>query len=74
MSMKDLTKLGKDEILRVKCDALRQEHRDLDDAIKALEERGTADQFTVRRLKKQKLVLKERIVALEDQMTPDIIA
>lgn len=72
--MKDLTKLGTAEILRVKRDALRQEHRDLDEAIRALEERNTSDQFTVRRLKKQKLALKEKIVALEDQITPDIIA
>lgn len=72
--MQDLTKLERNEILRVKCDALRQEHRDLDDAIQALEERGTGDPFTIRRLKKQKLGLKDRISALEDQMTPDIIA
>ncbi|MGB0497085.1 MAG: YdcH family protein [Rubricella sp.] len=72
--MKDLSKLDHDEILRVKLDALRQEHRDLDDAIRALQERGTADQFTLMRLKRQKLALKDRIVALEDQMTPDIIA
>lgn len=62
------------EVKRVQLEVLRREHRDLDDAIRALEETGTADPFTVRRLKKQKLALKDRITALEDQTTPDIIA
>ena len=62
------------EVLRVKLEVLRREHRDLDEAIHALEETGRADQLTVRRLKKQKLVLKDRIIAIEDQLTPDIIA
>ena len=53
---------------------LRQEHRDLDDAIRALEETGTADMLTVKRLKKQKLALKDKITILEDRVTPDIIA
>ncbi|MFD0978365.1 MULTISPECIES: YdcH family protein [Tropicimonas] len=62
------------EVKRVKLRVLVREHRDLDDAIRALEETGTADPFTVRRLKKQKLVLKDRIAVLEDEITPDIIA
>ncbi|MEM9970570.1 MAG: DUF465 domain-containing protein [Pseudomonadota bacterium] len=67
-------KMQREEVLRVKLTALRHEHRDLDDAIRALEETGTGDMFTIRRLKKQKLSLKDRIAALEDQITPDIIA
>ncbi len=63
-----------DEVLRVKLEVLRREHRDLDDAIQALQERAVADQLTVKRLKKQKLSLKDRIQAIEDQLTPDIIA
>ena len=62
-----------EEVLRIKLEALKGEHRDLDLAIHALEERGT-DPFAVRRLKKQKLILKDRIAALEDRLTPDIIA
>lgn len=62
-----------EEVLRIKLEALKREHRDLDVAIEALEERGT-DPLTVRRLKKQKLMLKDRIAALEDRLTPDIIA
>jgi hypothetical protein len=63
-----------EEVLRVKLEALRREHRDLDEAIHALEEKGTADQLTLRRLKKQKLVLKDRIALIEDRLLPDIIA
>jgi hypothetical protein len=63
-----------EDVLRVKLEALKREHRDLDEAIHALEEKGTADQLTLRRLKKQKLVLKDRIALIEDRLLPDIIA
>lgn len=63
-----------EEVLRVELEEFRREHRDLDEAIQALEEKGTADQLTIRRLKKQKLVLKDRIALIEDRLTPDIIA
>jgi hypothetical protein len=63
-----------EEVLRVKLEALKREHRDLDLAIHALEDKGTADQLTLRRLKKQKLVLKDRIAQIEDRLLPDIIA
>lgn len=53
---------------------LRQEHRDLDAAINALENTGTADPLQIKRLKKTKLSLKDRIQLLEDQILPDIIA
>ncbi|UWR27103.1 DUF465 domain-containing protein [Sulfitobacter sp. S223] len=63
-----------DEVLRVELEVFRHEHRDLDDAIRALTERGTADQLTLQRLKKRKLRLKDRIAQIEDRLTPDIIA
>ncbi|MEM9435125.1 MAG: DUF465 domain-containing protein [Pseudomonadota bacterium] len=63
-----------EEVLRMKLEMLRREHRDLDEAIGALESKGTADALTVRRLKKQKLGLKDRIAIIEDRLTPDIIA
>jgi hypothetical protein len=53
---------------------LRQEHRDLDAAIEALHNSPSADLLQVQRLKKRKLVLRDRIIAIEDQLTPDIIA
>jgi hypothetical protein len=52
---------------------LRQEHRDLDAAIAALTNAG-CDQIQVQRLKKRKLMLRDRVAHLEDQLTPDIIA
>ena len=63
-----------DDVLAVELEVFRRQHRDLDEAIMALTERGTADQLTVRRLKKQKLALKDRIALIEDRLTPDIIA
>ena len=53
---------------------LREEHRDLDTAISALIHLGTPDQLQLQRLKKRKLVLRDRIAFLDDQTTPDIIA
>jgi hypothetical protein len=53
---------------------LREEHRDLDAAISALIHLGTPDQLQLQRLKKRKLVLRDRIAFLDDQTTPDIIA
>lgn len=63
-----------DEVLRVELEVFRREHRDLDDAIQALAERAGADQLTLQRLKKRKLLLKDRIALIEDRLTPDIIA
>jgi hypothetical protein len=53
---------------------LRQMHRDLDSAIAALEDSPDADIVQVQRLKKRKLLLRDRITLIEDQLTPDIIA
>ena len=53
---------------------LRQDHRDLDAAIAALEQVRVADKLQILRLKKRKLALRDRIAFLDDQLTPDIIA
>ncbi len=63
-----------EEVLRIELEVFRREHRDLDDAIAALSEKGTADPLTLQRLKKQKLHLKDKIAQIEDRLTPDIIA
>ena len=68
------TELDAQDVLRVKLAALREQHRDLDDAIAAMQAAATADQLAVRRLKKQKLRLKDEIARIEDILTPDIIA
>ena len=54
--------------------AKRQEHADLDAAIQTLTASGVADQMLIQRLKKRKLLLKDRIVQLENILLPDIIA
>lgn len=72
---KDITgRIHGSEVLKVELATLKREHRDLDEAIAALEANAVGDRFTIRRLKKQKLTLKDRIAALEDRITPDIIA
>jgi hypothetical protein len=53
---------------------LRVKHGDLNDAINALELVGAVDQLQIQRLKRRKLLLKDQISKLEDQLTPDIIA
>lgn len=63
-----------DRQIRDRLAKLRQEHRDLDDAISALENMNSPDQLQIKRLKKQKLRLKDEMQALEDRLLPDIIA
>ena len=60
--------------LREQLARLQQEHRDLDAAIAAMQIARGSDLLQVQRLKKRKLVLRDRIRAIEDQLTPDIIA
>ena len=74
MNMQSDLAMKTDEVLRVELEVFRRQHRDLDAAICALEEKGTGDPLTIRRLKKQKLLLKDKISLIEDRLTPDIIA
>ncbi|HLY80853.1 MAG TPA: DUF465 domain-containing protein [Caulobacteraceae bacterium] len=60
--------------LRTQIAALREEHQDLDDAVRALEALPRSDQLQIARLKKKKLTLRDQITKLEDRLTPDIIA
>ncbi len=60
--------------LAAQIERLREEHRDLDAAIEALRDAGQPDQLQLQRLKKRKLLLRDKLVLLEDQLTPDIIA
>lgn len=53
---------------------LKAEHRRMDTEVNALIETGVADMLKVKRLKKVKLSIKDQIVYLENQLTPDIIA
>jgi hypothetical protein len=62
------------EALKAKLAALKTEHRDLDDVIARLVERGPFDQLQMQRLKKRKLMLKDQISKIESELLPDIIA
>ncbi len=53
---------------------LRQEHRDLDSAIEALQQTPHNDQLQLQRLKKKRLRLRDEIFRIEDMLYPDIIA
>ena len=62
------------EALKAKLEALKTEHRDLDDVISRLADRRPFDQLQIQRLKKRKLMLKDQISKIESELLPDIIA
>ncbi|MEA5446449.1 DUF465 domain-containing protein [Gammaproteobacteria bacterium AB-CW1] len=62
------------EALKTRIEELSLEHRDLDDAIQALQESPAVDHLRLRRLKKRKLQLKDSIARLRSQMIPDLDA
>jgi len=62
------------EILRSRLQELRVEHRDLDEAINRLIASPPPDELMLRRLKKRKLQLKDRITLIERMLEPDIPA
>lgn len=63
-----------EEALRRELAQIKQEHRDLDGAILALESMPYPNHLQIRRLKIKKLSLRDRILEIEDFLTPDIIA
>ena len=67
------SQLNHNEVMAIELEVLRQEHRDLDLAISVLVEKAI-DQLAVKRLKKKKLLLKDQISRVEDELTTDIIA
>ncbi len=57
--------------LQARLAELRTEHRDLDDAIARLTGAPQDDELLLRRLKKRKLALKDRISMIERMLEPD---
>ena len=55
-------------------EALKAEHRELDERIRALSSEPTGDQLEIARLKRRKLMLKDQIERIVDSNIPDIIA
>ncbi|MEL6265624.1 MAG: YdcH family protein [Pseudomonadota bacterium] len=66
--------MDREEILRSELDVLREEHRSLDGEIAEAEGAPLPDRLAITRMKKRKLMLKDRIARIEDQLYPDIIA
>ncbi len=60
--------------LYIRLQELKVEHRDLDAAINHLLEAPPPDELMLRRLKKRKLQLKDRITQIEGMLEPDIPA
>ena len=63
-----------DEAIRQQLDAMKAEHRRLDDQITALSAEPLFDQLEIARLKRRKLQLKDHIQLMMNRNTPDIIA
>ena len=59
------------EVLQARLVELRTEHRDLDEAINRMMLTPPEDQLLLRRMKKRKLLIKDRISALERMLDPD---
>ncbi len=66
--MEDVNKLL--EVLK----NFEQEHRDLDEILIQLQEKNTVDFLQIQRLKKRKLILKDKIIDIKNKLEPDIIA
>lgn len=63
-----------DAVLEARLADLRQDHADLDAAVQAIALSPLPDMLLIARLKRKKLTLRDQIVALQGQITPDIIA
>ena len=66
--------MSEEELLKTELEQLKREHRTLDEEISDLSIAPSGDALAIRLLKKRKLVLKDRIAWIEDQLYPDIIA
>jgi len=64
---------SKNELLK-KYLLLQEEHRNLDEILIRLQQEKTIDLLQIQKLKKRKLILKDRIVHLRNKIEPDIIA
>ena len=66
--------MGQTDQLIQKLKEYEQEHRDLDQILIQLQDKHTVDFLQIQRLKKRKLVLKDKIIDLRNKLEPDIIA
>jgi hypothetical protein len=73
MSLHPLTETEISDV-RAQLHELQVEHRDLDQVINHLIDNPPPEELLIRRLKKRKLLLKDRILKLEEMLVPDIPA
>lgn len=66
--------LSRIEVLRARLEVLQREHRQLDAAVAALVAQPGHSALALQRMKRHKLMLKDQIARIEDELTPDIIA
>lgn len=71
-----MTQTAHEAETRALLEKVRARHLKLDARIRELEAQaeGGLNQLQLRRLKKEKLMLKDEIIVLEDSLLPDIIA
>jgi hypothetical protein len=67
-------KMERRELLIKQLKEFQEEHRDLDTILIQLQEKQTIDFVQIKRLKKRKLLLKDKIRSLKNNIEPDIIA
>lgn len=60
--------------IQVAIEGLKAKHRSLELEVVQLEAAALPDRLSLQRIKKQKLVIKDRLSYLEDKLTPDITA
>ena len=66
--------MNENEALFKQLEELRGQHRELDEVIARLSEEAASNPIELQRLKKRKLMLKDQITAIKDELLPDIIA
>ena len=66
--------MNEHNILIQKLKEFEQEHSDLDGILIQLREKNTVNFLQIQRLKKRKLVLKDRITQIRNELEPDSIA
>ena len=66
--------MSEKKALSKQLEGLRHQHRELDEVIARLSEEAASNPIELQRLKKRKLMLKDQITAIKDELLPDIIA
>jgi len=62
------------EDLREMLSSLKREHSRINSEVDALNENGVMDMLKLKRMKKAKLAVKDKIAYIENLLTPDILA